>query len=102
MRQNLKYGLIYTPRKKEVRLFILKDYFRKLQTGCKDCQQISTSKEDIEVGYAVISDNDSNQSNFNSISTAGAKAVVPALDFIKTCDITNKFIIFLTRFSIES
>ena len=67
----------------------------------KDYQNILTdgSKEDSKVGCPVISDHHCNiQSTCipggSSILTADAKTVDLALDFIRTCDTNNKFIIF--------
>ena len=65
----------------------------------KNYQQVYTdgSKEDSKVGCAVISGNHSNMQRIpddSSIFTAKAKAVDLALDFIRTCDTSNKFIIF--------
>ena len=84
---------------------ILKDDFRRLQSRYKNYQQVYTdgSKEDSKVGCAVISDNHSNMQRIpddSSIFTAEAKAVDLALDFIKTCDAYNTFIIFSDSLSI--
>ena len=82
---------------------ILKDDFRKMQSLYKNYQQIYTdgSKEDSNVGCAVISDNYSYMQRIpddSSIFTAKAKAIYLALDFISTCDANNKFITFSARF----
>ena len=84
---------------------ILKDDFRRLQSRYKNYQQIYTdgSKEDSKVGCAVISGNYSNMQRIpddSSIFTAEAKAVDLALDFIRTCDTNNKFIIFSDSLSV--
>ena len=61
------------------------------------------SKEDSKVGCAVISDNRSNMQRIpddSSVFTAETKAVDLALDFIRTCDANNKFIIFSDSLSV--
>ena len=75
------------------------------QSRYKNYQQVYTvgSKEDSKVGCAVISDNYSNMQcipDDSSIFTAEAKAVDLALDFIRTCDTNNKFIIFSDSLSV--
>ena len=112
-------------KKSESNPHILKDDFRKMQSRYKKYQQIYTdgSKEDSKVGCAVISDNHSNMQRIqdskvgcavisdshsnmqripddSSIFTAEAKAIDLALDFISTCDATNKFIIFSDSLSV--
>ena len=76
-----------------------------MQSRYKNYQQIYTdgSKEDSNVGCAVISDNHSNMQRIpddSSIFTAEAKAIDLALDFISTCDANNKFIIFSDSLSV--
>ena len=78
---------------------MLKDDFRRLQSCCKYYQQVYTDgpKEDSKVGCAVISGNHINMQRIpddSSISTVEAKTVDLALDFIRTCDTNNKYIIF--------
>ena len=61
------------------------------------------SKEDSKVGCAVISGNHITMQRMpdnSSIFTAEAKAVDLALDFIRTCDTNNKFIIFSDSLSV--
>ena len=61
------------------------------------------SKEDSNVGCAVISDNHRYMQRIpddSSIFTAEAKAIDLALDFISTCDASNKFIIFSYSLSV--
>ena len=92
-------------KKSESNPHILKDDFRRLQSRYKYYQQVYTdgSKEDSKVGCAVISDNHSNTRRIpddSSIFTAEAKAVDLALDFIRTCDTNNKFIIFSDSLSV--
>ena len=88
---DLHYG-----KKSESNPHILKDDFRKMQSRYKNYQQIYTdgSKEDSNVGCAVISDNHSNMQRIpddSSIFTAEAKAV----------DLANyKFIIFSDSLSV--
>ena len=56
-----------------------------------------------QVGCAVISDNHINMQRIpddSSIFTAEAKAVDLALDFIRTCDTNNKFIVFSDALSV--
>ena len=73
-----------------------------ISEGCKVVIRIINkctdgSKEDSNVGCAVISGNHINMQRIpddSSIFTAEAKAVDLALDFIRTCDTNNKFIIF--------
>ena len=70
---------------------MLKDDFRRLQSRYKNYQQVYTDglKEDSKVGCAVRLGNHSNMQRIpddSSISTAEAKAVDLALDFIITCD----------------
>ena len=91
---------LHSGKKSESNQHILKDDFRRLQSRYKNYQQVYTngSKEDSKIGCAVISDNHSNMQRItddSSIFTAEAKAVDLALDFISTCDINNKLIIFL-------
>ena len=91
--------------KSESNPHILKDDFRKLQISYKNYQHNYTdgSKEDAKVGCAVISGNHSNVQRIpddSSIFTAEAKAVDLALDFIRTCDANNKFIIFSCSLSV--
>ena len=67
---------------------MFKDDFRRLQSRFKNYQQVYTdeSKEDSEVGCAVISGNHSNMQRIpddSSIFTAEATAVDLALDFIR-------------------
>ena len=67
-------------KKSEANPHILKDDFRKMQSSYKNYQQIYTdgSKEDSNVGCAVISDNHSNMQRIpddSSIFTAEAKAI---------------------------
>ena len=78
-----------------------------ISEGCKVVIRILNKfytdglKEGSKVGCAVISGNHINMLRIpddSSIFTAEAKAVGLALDFIRTCDTNNKFIIFLTRF----
>ena len=76
-----------------------------MQSRYKNYQQICTdgSKEDSKVGCAVISDNHSNMQRIpddSSIFTAEAKAIDLALDFIRTCDANNRFIIFSDSLSV--
>ena len=92
-------------KKSESNPHILKDDFRRLQSRYKKYQHVYTdgSKEDSKVGCAVISGNHSNMQRIpddSSISTAEAKAIDLALDFIRTCDTNNKFIIFSDSFSV--
>ena len=96
---------LYSWKKSVSNPHILKDDFRKLQNSYKNYQQIYTdgSKEDSKVGCAVISDNHSNMQRIpddSSIFTAEAKAVDLALDFIRTCDVNDKFIIFSDSLSV--
>ena len=91
--------------KSESNPHILKDYFRKLQSLYKNCQQIYTdgSKEESKVGCAVISDNHSNMQRIpddSSIFTAETKVVDLALDFLRTCDTNNKFNLFSDSLSV--
>ena len=72
--------------------------FRRLLGRYKNYQQVYTngSKEDSNVDCAIISGNPINMQflpDDSSIFTAEAKAVNLALDFIRTCDTNNKFII---------
>ena len=96
---------LHSGKKSESNPFILKDDIRRLQSRYKNYQQVYTdgSKEDSKVGYAVISENHSNMQlipDDSSIFTAEAKAVDLALDFIRTCDTNNKFIIFSDSLSV--
>ena len=61
------------------------------------------SKEDSKVGCAVISGNHSNMQGIpddSSIFTAEVKAVDLVLDFIRTCDTNNKFIVLSDSLSV--
>ena len=96
---------LHSGKKSESNPHILKDDFRKMQSRYKNYQQIYTdgSKEDSKVGCAVISDNHSNMQRIpddSSIFTAEDKAIDLALDFISTCDASNKFIIFSDSLSV--
>ena len=91
---------LHSGKKSESNPHILKDDFRKIQSLYKNYQQIYTdgSKEDSKVGCAVISDDHSNMQRIpddSSIFTAEL-----ALDFIRTCDANNKFIIFSDSLSV--
>ena len=95
----------HSGKKSESNPHILRDDFRRLQSRYKNYQQVYTdgSKEDSKVGCAVISDNHSNMQRIpddSSIFTAEAKAVDLALDFIRTCDTNNKFIILSDLLSV--
>ena len=60
-------------------------------------------KKDSKVNCAVISVNHSNMERIpddSSMFTAEAKAVDLALDFIRTCETNNKFIIFSDSLSV--
>ena len=90
---------LHSGKKSESNPHILKDDFRRLQSRYKNYQQVYTdgSKENSKVGCAVISGNYSKMKRIpddSSIFTAEAKAVDLALDFIRTCDTSNKFIMF--------
>ena len=92
-------------KKSETNPHILKDDFRRLKSRYKNYQQVYTdgSNEESKVGCVVISDNNSNMQHIpddSSIFTAEAKAVDLALDFIRTCDTNNKFIIFSDSLSV--
>ena len=93
---------LHSGKKSESNPHILKDDFRKLQCRYKNYQQVYTdgSKEDSKAGCAVISDNHNNMQHIPDALTftAEAEAVDLTLDFIRTCDTNNKFIIFLTHF----
>ena len=96
---------LHSWKKSESNPHILKNDFRRLQSRNKNYQQVYTdgSKEDSNVGCAVISGNYSNMQRIpddSSIFTAEAKAVDLASDFISTCDANNKFIIFSDSFSV--
>ena len=96
---------MHSGKKSETNPEILKDDLRKLQTRYKDYQHIYTdgSKEGSKVGCAVISDNHCNLQHIpdgSSIFTADAKVVDLALDFIRTCYINNKFILFSYSLSV--
>ena len=96
---------LHSGKKSESNPHVLKDDFRRLQSRYKNYQQVYTdgSKEDSKVGCAVISDNHSNRQRIpddSSIFTAEAKAVDLALDFIRTCDTNNRFIIFSDSLSV--
>ena len=91
--------------KSESNPHILKDDFWRLQSRYKNYQQAYTdgSKEDSKVGCAAIPGNYSNMQrkpDDSSIFTAEAKAIDLALDFIRTCDTNNKFIIFSDSLSV--
>ena len=84
---------------------MLKDDFKRLRSRYKNYQQVYTdgSKEDSKVGCAVISGSHITMQlipDNSSIFTAEAKAVDLALDFIRTCDTNNKFIIFSDSLSV--
>ena len=86
---------------------ILKDDFRRLQSCYKNYQQVYTdgSKGGSKVGCTVIPGNHSNMQRIAEdlpIFTAEAKAVDLALDFVRTCDTNNKFIIFSDSLCIDS
>ena len=96
---------LHSGKKLESNPHILKDDFRRLHSHYKNYQQVYTdgSKKDSKIGCAVISDNHSNMQHMpddSSIFTAEAKTVDLALDFISTCDASNKFIIFSDSLSV--
>ena len=96
---------LHSGKKSESNPHILKDDFRRLQSRYKNYHQVYTdgSKEDSKVGCSVISDNHSNMQRIpddSSIFTAEAKAVDLGLDFIRTCDTNNRFIIFSDSLSV--
>ena len=96
---------LHSGKKSELNPHILIDDFRRLQSRYLNYQHIYTdgSKEDSKVGCAVISGNHSNMQRIpddSSIFTAEAKAVDLALDFIRTCDTNNKFIMFSDSLSV--
>ena len=79
-------------KKSESNPHILKDDLRKLHTRYKNYQQVYTdgSKEDSNVGCAVISDDHCSMQRVpdgSSNFTAEAKAVDLALEFIRICDL---------------
>ena len=76
-----------------------------MQSRYKNYQQVYTdgSKEDSNVGCAVISGNHSNMQRIpddSSIFNAEAKAIDLALELTRTCDTNNKFIIFFDSLSV--
>ena len=61
------------------------------------------SKDDIQVGCAIVSDDFSETMRIpdvSSIFTAEAKAIDLALDFIANCETYNKFVIFSDYLSV--
>ena len=76
-----------------------------MQSRYKNYQHVYTdrSKEDSKVGCAVILGSHINIQRIpddSSIFTAEVKAVDQALDFIRTCETNNKFIIFSDSLSV--
>ena len=97
---------LHSEKKSESNPHILKDDFRRLLSRYTNNQQVYTdgSKEDSKVGCAVISDNHINMQRTpddSSIFTDKAKAVDLALDFMRTCDTNNKFIILYDSLSVS-
>ena len=105
MKQPDKLFDLHSGKNSESNPHILKDDYRRLQSRYMNYQQVYTygSKEDSKVGCAVISSNHSYMQRIpdeSSIFTAEAKAIDLAFDFIRTCDINNKFIIFSDSLSV--
>ena len=102
VRNNIKYFTLWEKSESNPQLI---DGSRRLQSRNKNYQQVYTdgSKEDSKVGCAVISGSHINMQRIpddSSIFTTAAKAVDLALDFIRTCDTNNKFIIFSDSLSV--
>ena len=74
----------------------------KMISRLKSNKQVDTdeSKEDSKVGCAVISDNHINMQRIPDDSSIFTDAIDVALDFIRTCDTNNKFIIFSDSLSV--
>ena len=102
---NLKYFSIYIP---GINLNQIHTYLKMISESCKVVIRITNiytdgSKEDSKVGCSLLSDNLSNMQRIpddSSIFTAEAQTVDLALDFIRTCDAYNKFIIFSDSLSV--
>ena len=76
-----------------------------LQSNYSDYEHIYTdgSKEETKVGCAAATYNDCKQMRIpdgSSVFTAEAKAIDLALDFVKNCNNTNKFVIFSDSLSV--
>ena len=92
-------------KKSESNPHLLKEKFHELQSNYSDYEHIFTdgSKEETKVGCAAATYNDCKQMRIpdgSSVFTAEAKAIDLALDFVKNCNNTNKFVIFSDSLSV--
>ena len=90
---------MHTSKKTVTNSNILKQNFQVLQSRYTEYQHIYTdgSKDGEKVGCAVLSGNHCNSLRIpdgSSVFTAEAKAIDLALDFINSCFLSDKFLIF--------
>ena len=96
---------LHSGKKSETSPIIMKSSFNDLKSNYTNCTNIYTdsSKDDMRVGCAVVSDNYSENIGIpdgSSIFTEEAKAIDLALDFIADCEISKNFIIFSDSLSV--
>ena len=96
---------LHSGKKSESNPHLLKENFHELQSNYSDYEHIFTdgSKEETKVGCAAATYNDCKQMRIpdgSSVFTAEAKAIDLALDFVKNCNNTNKFVIFSDSLSV--
>ena len=92
-------------KKSETSQTIMKSNFQELKSHYMDYKHIYTDglKDDMKVVCAVVSDDYSEIVRIphgSSMFTAEAKAIDLALDFIASCETSNKFVIFSHSFSV--
>ena len=96
---------LLSEKKSESNPHLLKQNFYELQSCYSDHEHIYTdgSKDEEKVGCAAAKYNDCKTMRIpdgSSVFTAEAKAIDLALDFVKTCAYTDKFVIFSDSLSV--
>ena len=96
---------LHSEKKSESNPHLLKQIFYELQSYYSDHEHIYTdgSKDEEKVGCAAAKYDDCKKMRIpdgSSVFTAEAKAIDLALDFVKTCAYTDKFVIFSDSLSV--
>ena len=96
---------LHSEKKSESNPHLLKQNFHDLQSYYSDHEHIYTdgSKDEEKVGCAAAKYDDCKKMRIpdgSSVFTAEAKAIDLALDFVKTCAYTDKFVIFSDSLSV--
>ena len=96
---------LHSGKKSETSPIIMKSNFQELKLHYMDYKHIYTdgTKDDMKVGFAVVSDDYSETMRIpdgSSIFTAEAKAIDLALDLIADCETSNKVVIFSDSLSV--